>query len=173
MEVPVWRITYPLMAWRNIDELVAEDPLSPREAQEVFDALARRAVARFYADENFPRTATDELRAMRARVTTAQQANLLGHPDENHVAYAKKKGLVLVSCDRDYLDERRHPLIHCPTIVVFDFGGGTREEIRRSFRCLRALLDAPQFYDKWSKIDAKRDSWIEYARYMDGTTGRS
>ena len=161
------------MAWRNIDEMVAEDPPSPREAQEVIDALARRAVARFYADENFPNTATDELRTMRARVTTAQQANLLGHPDENHLAYAKRKGLVLVTCDRDYLNERRHPLIHCPAIVVFNFGSGMREEIRRSFGCLSAVLDMPQFFDKWWKIDAKRDSWTEYVRHLDGTTSRS
>lgn len=161
------------MVWRDIDALVAEDPPSPREAEELRDALSRRAVARFYADENFPGTAADELRALGARVATAQEANLLGHPDDNHLGYARRKGLVLITCDRDYLDERRYPLIHCPAIVVFNFGGGTREEIRRSFRCLSAVLDVPQFYDKWTKIDAKRDSWTEYARHLNGTTSRS
>ena len=161
------------MVWRDVVELVAENPPSRREAQEIVDALARRVVARFYADENFPSAVIDELRALGARVTTAQEANLLGHPDENHVAYAKRKGLVLVSCDRDYLDERRHPLMHCPAIVVFDFGRGTREEIRRSFQCLNVVLDMPQFFDKWWKIDAKRDSWTEYVRHLDGTTSRS
>ena len=160
------------MVWINIEDLVASNPPSPREAQEVFDNLAKHAKARFYADENFPPNATAILRS-RARVVTAQEAGLIGHPDENHITYARKNGRVLVTCDRDFLDERRHPLIHCPAIFVFDFGSGSVAEIRQAFRCLNDVLSAPQFYDKWSKTDAKRNSWSEYMRHQDGSTSRS
>ena len=116
------------MAWTNIEDIVAADPPSPREAREVLDNLARRAKARFYADENFPAKATAILRDMGAKVVTAQEAGLMSHPDENHVSYARKNGLTIVTGDRDFLDERRHPIIHCPAIFVFDFGSGQSHE---------------------------------------------
>jgi predicted nuclease of predicted toxin-antitoxin system len=161
------------MPWINLEELVAVDPPSPREAREVLDNLAKRAKARFYADENFPPKAAAILRDLGARVVTAQEAGLVGHPDENHVAYARKNGFVLVTCDRDFLDERRHPLIQCPAIFVFDFGSASTPEIRRAFRCFSTVFRMPQFFDKWWKVDAKRDSWSEYVRHQDGTTDRS
>jgi hypothetical protein len=56
---------------------------------------------------------------------------------------------VVVTCDRDFLDERRHPLIKCPAVFIFDFGSGTVDEMRRAFTCLAAVLRTPQFFDKW------------------------
>lgn len=56
---------------------------------------------------------------------TVKEARLTGHPDENHVAQALRLGRILITCDRDYLDERRFPLIGCPAVAVCDFGSGT------------------------------------------------
>jgi hypothetical protein len=42
------------MPWVDLADLVRRNPPTPREAQQVLDYLARRAKARFYADENFP-----------------------------------------------------------------------------------------------------------------------
>ena len=61
----------------------------------------------------------------RVPVLTAQEARLNGHPDENHAGFALKNGCVLLTYDRDYLDEQRFPLIHCLAIAVFDFGSGS------------------------------------------------
>lgn len=160
------------MPWVDIEDLVVRHPPKQREAREVLDNLARGAKARFYADENFPPKATAAFRAMGARVTTAQDVGLVGHSDEDHVSYAQRHSLVLATCDRDFLDERRHPLIHCPAIFVFNFASGSATEIRQTFRCLVSVLRMLQFFDKWWKIDAKRDSWIEYVRYADGSTSR-
>ena len=33
-----------------------------------------------------------------------------------------------------------------------------------------AIFSVPQFFNKWCKIDAKRDCWTEDARNLDGTT---
>lgn len=160
------------VTWINIEDLVAADTPTRWEAQEVLDYLARRTKARFYADENFPIQAIGILRSMGASVITAQEVGLVGHPDENHIAYARKNSLILVSCDRDFLDENHHPLIHCPAIFVFDFGSGSTVEIRQAYGCLAAALRTPQFFDKWWKVAAKRDSWTEYVRHQDGTTSR-
>src|SRR5262249_48000457 len=86
-------------------------------------------------------------------------AGLSGHDDGDQIAYSLRNGLILVTSDRDYLDERRHPIIHCPAIFLFDFGFGTPYEMRQAFRCLEGALSMPQFYDKWWKVDAKRDCW--------------
>ncbi len=70
----------------------------------------------------------------------------------DHAAYALKRGLVLITCDRrDYLDERRFPLIHCPAIAVFSFGSGSVREIRTWLVCLKRMVGMPQFFDKWVK----------------------
>jgi predicted nuclease of predicted toxin-antitoxin system len=161
------------MGWVNLIEIVRSNPPTTKEVQQVIEFRRRRMKARFLADENFPTAAIELLRKMGGRVVTVQKINRRGHPDENHASYALKHGYILVSCDRDYLDEKRFPLIHSPAIAVFDFGSGTDEEIRRAYTCIRNALSAPQFYDKWIKIDAKRDSWIESSRHLDGTTSRS
>jgi hypothetical protein len=69
---------------------------------------------RFYADENFPTAAIEILRRLGANVITVRDARRRGHPDENHTAEALRMGRILITCDRDYLNERRFPLIHCP-----------------------------------------------------------
>jgi len=158
--------------WTDIAVLIEEAPPSLREVRQVLDYLARRATARLYADENFPQQAVSLLREMGSRVDTAQEAGLAGHSDEDHTAHALRHGLVLLSCDRDFLDERRFPLIHCPAIFVFDFGSGTIREIGHAFRCLKAVFAMPQFFDKWWKVDAKRDGWTELVRHLDGSTSR-
>jgi predicted nuclease of predicted toxin-antitoxin system len=159
--------------WVNLIELVRLNPPTKREVKQGLEFERRHAKVRFYADENFPPVATRLLRKMGAIVVTAQDKGLKGHPDENHLSYALKHGYVLVTCDRDFLDDRKFPLVHAPALVVFDFGSGTVKEIRQSFNCLRTIQRIPQFYDKWTKIDAKRDSWTEQCRFLDGSKSRS
>jgi hypothetical protein len=141
--------------WVDAAEIVKQKPPSEAELRQGMEYLKRGAKARFYADENFPFIAARILRRLGAQVETVQEAGLCGHPDE------------------DYLDNRRFPLIHCPAIAVFDFGGGSVSDILAAFRCLRPVFRTPQFYDKWTKIDAVRDSWIISSRFVNGTTDRS
>ena len=137
------------------------------------DFARRKAKPRFYADENFSKLATDLLRRrLKADVLTVQDTRRKGHPDENHASEALRLGRVLITCDRDYLDKRRFPLIHCPALVVFDFGRGTAGEIWETFKCLVGIFTLPQFFDKWTKIDARRDGWTDYTRHLNGTTMR-
>jgi predicted nuclease of predicted toxin-antitoxin system len=161
------------MAWVDEKNLSAETPPSKKEAAEVLKYLARKAKARFFADENFPAQAVTILRELGARVETAQEVKMRHHPDENHSAYALRKRLILLTCDHDFLDNQRFPLVHCPAIFVFNFGGGTAREIRQAYRCLVPVFWAPQFYDKWCKVEAHRESWVATFRYQNGTTSRN
>jgi predicted nuclease of predicted toxin-antitoxin system len=162
------------MPWISAAEAYERDfPATKKEIEQVIEYRRRNAKARFYADENFPAQATQIVRANGYNLLTAQEASMRGHPDENHAAFALKYKRILLTCDRDFLDERRFPLILCPALVVCDFGTGSMREIGQTFRCLRTLCRVPQFYDKWTKIDAQRQTWNEYARHLDGTTSRT
>jgi Domain of unknown function (DUF5615) len=156
-----------------VEAYLRDGPATKKEIEQIIEYRRRNAKSRFYADENFPAQATHIVRANGHNVLTAQEAKRRGHPDENHAAFALKCRRVLLTCDRDSLDESRFPLIHCPAIVVCDFGTGSWREIGQTFRCLRTVCHYPQFYDKWTKIDAQRQSWSEYARHLDGTTSKT
>ncbi len=160
------------MAWVNIEKPAKTEMPAEREKREILENVRRRAKARFYADENFPGVAVGILRQLGADVSIVREAGCTGHPDENHAASALRLGRVLITCDRDYLDERKFPLLRCPAIVVCDFGSGTESEIIDTYQCLWAILTAPQFFDKWTKIDAHRSAWSEYTRFQDGSTAR-
>ena len=159
------------MPW--IDLKVAADEPTKQEKRQVDDYARRRAKPRFYADENVPSVAIKILRELGADVLTVRDIRRHGHPDENHTAEALRLGRILITCDRDYLNDRRFPVIHCPALIVFDFGSGTIDEIRSAFACLGGAFTVPQFFDKWTKIHATRDGWTEYARHLDGTTART
>ncbi|RDS79588.1 hypothetical protein DWU98_17515 [Dyella monticola] len=158
--------------WKDLLEIVRKDPCPPKQALEVIEYLKRGAKARFYADENFPSAATELLRSKGASVRTAVEANMLGLPDEAHAAYALKHRTILLSCDRDYLNNGRFPLISCPAIFVFQFDSGTGEEMRLAFRCLDPVFSTPQFFDKWCKVDASVHEWTKSYRSLDGATSR-
>jgi hypothetical protein len=161
------------MPWIDMDFNAIGKTLSQREIRQVDEIARRNSKPRFYADENFPVRATAILREYKANVLTVQEARRTGHPDGNHTAESLRLRRILITCDRDYLDERRFPLISCPALVVCDFGGGSDREIRETFTCLWMFFVAPQLHDKWIKIDARLDCWTEYVRYLDGTTTRT
>jgi predicted nuclease of predicted toxin-antitoxin system len=161
------------MGWIDLAACLAENPPTPKEIEEVERLGARKAKPRFYADANFPAQAVALLRELGARVTTTHEVHQNGHPDENHIAFALRNRLVFLTCDTDFLDNIRFPLIHCPSIFVFNFGHGTDCEIRQAFQCLGSVFGAPQFFDKWCKVHAKRASWTELSRFRNGRTRRS
>src|SRR5437667_12108786 len=104
------------MPWIDLKNIAADDPPTEREKRQVNDYVRRRAKPRFYADENFPSVAIKILRRLGADVLTVRDVHRRGHPDENHTAEALRLGRILITCDRDYLDDRRFPLIHCPAL---------------------------------------------------------
>jgi len=84
--------------------------------------FARRAKPRFFADET-SHPAVALFAKWAAGFKTFSEAGLTGHPDENHAAYALRTGLILLTCDRDFLDNRRFPLPFIVRRFRLDFGG--------------------------------------------------
>jgi predicted nuclease of predicted toxin-antitoxin system len=127
---------------------------------------------RLYVDEDVPYQAVEILREQRLNVLTAKEAGKRGHPDENHLAEAQKQSRILITCDRDYLSERRFPLNKCPVLVVCDFGTRTTAQLLDTFQCLAWVETVPDLYDRWVKIDANPSEWTEKVRYLEGTVRR-
>jgi len=55
-----------------------------------------------------------DLRELKADVLTVQANRRRRHPDENHAAEALRLRRILITCDRDYLDER---VSHCCIVL--------------------------------------------------------
>jgi hypothetical protein len=160
------------MPWVVVTEARGESPPPASQIREIDEFVRRHAKPRFYADENFPPLATTILRKRGANVLTVQEARMCGHPDENVVSEARRLRRVLITCDRDYLNEERFPIMLSPVLVVCDFGSGRPDEIYQTLFCLWEIFTAPQFFDKWTKIDANREAWTQTTRFQDGSQMR-
>jgi len=172
------------MPWINVDEH-PDSTLSKEDKAELakFSPRKKQKKMRFYVDEDVPPQAVKRLRARGSNVKTVQEArkrgypDKRGHPDENHLAEAQKQDRILISCDRDYLNDRRFPLHKSPTLVVCDFGTGTINQIDATFYCLGILeasgqMPGGQVPTMGVKIHANPSEWTEKTKYQEGSRGR-
>jgi predicted nuclease of predicted toxin-antitoxin system len=160
------------MPWVNAEDMPIE-PLSKRDQREVEEYLRKKKVRpRFYADENFPRRAVELLWGNGLDLVTATDAGLTGHSDEDHLAFARREKKVLLTCDRDFLDDHKFPLLSCPPVVVFDFREGATTTMLKAFLVLNQFISFPEKLDKWCKFGANLDGWTATMRYLDGSSSR-
>src|ERR1700676_3421697 len=77
---------------------------------------------RLLADQNVPIEIIEELRNARFQIKSVSETGLTGHPDENIREYAKKKNRVILTTDKDFWDDRKHPLQKCFGIICTEAG---------------------------------------------------
>jgi len=53
-------------------------------------------------------------------VTTSYEVGLAGHDDTDHLPYAYREGRVLLTHDKEFLDNQKHPPYRSPGIAVSD-----------------------------------------------------
>jgi predicted nuclease of predicted toxin-antitoxin system len=58
---------------------------------------------RFHLDEHVPHAIAAGLRAKGVDVTTTTDAGLIGEPDEDHIAFARRESRVVFTNDDDFL----------------------------------------------------------------------
>jgi predicted nuclease of predicted toxin-antitoxin system len=162
-----------LVPWQNTKNLPVPKLSEKEQAEYENYVRAKKKKLRFYVDADVPRQAVEILREWGFNVLTAGEAGKKGHSDEDHLAEARKQSRILVSRDRDYLNDRRFPIHECPALVVCDFGTGTRDQIMDTFQCLELIESAPDFFAAGVKIDAKTSEWTEIARVQEGYTTRN
>ncbi|MFC6522161.1 DUF5615 family PIN-like protein [Undibacterium arcticum] len=80
--------------------------------------------ARFLVDENMGNDVAVLLRDFGYNAIFVAEAGLIGHPDETVFAYAWKDNRIILTHDRDYLDDRQFPFHRNPGVIVLPGAGG-------------------------------------------------
>lgn len=75
---------------------------------------------RLLADANFPSGLVERLRKRRIEVKTAQELRLHRLPDEQILQEAAKRGLYLITLDRDFWSDERFPLRSSGRLIFVD-----------------------------------------------------
>lgn len=79
---------------------------------------------KLYADANILKPIIDELRAAGLVVYSVTEAGLGSHPDKSILQRARRASHVLLTMDRDFWDDRKHPLQKSPGIIFIDVAPG-------------------------------------------------
>ena len=127
------------MPWKPIQE--------PSDAEVREIVRENRGKAKFLVDENLGEEVTRLLRDDGWNVTDVFELNILGQPDENIFAVARKLDRILLTHDDDFLDDRRFPPRLNPGLVVLPGGEGNDH----------ALLSA--IYRMLSIVGRLRELW--------------
>jgi predicted nuclease of predicted toxin-antitoxin system len=107
------------------------------------------------ADANIPKPLIDELRFAGIVVTSVAEEGLSSHPDGNILQLSRKLGTVLLTMDRDFWDDRRHPLRKSPGVIFVDI---PPDQIERAIEGLAKFhgIFAQRFpLDWWSEMKAR------------------
>ena len=120
------------MFWEKI-----EQP-SKRETTKFKRAFARRA--RFLIDEDLPEALAGALNRRGWNVRTVEDLGLKGRSDEEILAAALREDRMLLTQDRDFLDERRFPRHRNPGLVVLPGGSGNIESLVEALGVLLPIV---------------------------------
>jgi predicted nuclease of predicted toxin-antitoxin system len=151
------------MPWKPLQEC--------SDAEALKFTLANRSKAKFLIDENLGPEVTRLIRNTGWTATDAFELNLAGQPDEKIFATARKKDLILLTHDDDFLNDRFfHPRLN-PGIFVLPGGDGNEEPLRSAIS--RVLSIAGHFRKLWhcTKSIISSNGTLTVMSY-DKTTGR-
>jgi hypothetical protein len=90
-------------------------PLKQKEARTMDRALHKKT--RFLVDENIGKLASI-LRELGLHARSAHEAGLKGHSDEDLFALGWKRQWVIITNDKDFLNDRRYPFHRCPGVLI-------------------------------------------------------
>jgi hypothetical protein len=110
--------------------------------QEEVDAFVKhfKERARFYLDEDTHEAARYVLEAQGYKVKTARDAGMVRRDDEDHAALCWREGMILVTCDHDYLSPGRVPDHRNPGIVVLEVAARGEEAVIRATYFLSIIV---------------------------------
>jgi predicted nuclease of predicted toxin-antitoxin system len=104
--------------------------------KKLFDEVAARIAgrAKFLVDESLGEAVARVISDVGYNVRFGPDVGLAGRSDEEVFAYAWKKGRVLLTHDRDFLDDRRFPFHRNPGVIVLPGGHGTHHNLIGALR---------------------------------------
>ena len=162
------------MTWIGIDEWARLSRPTRKEKDQIIGfSKLKQSKNKFYAEESVPASIVKFLRGKRLDVKTACELGMLRRGDQEHAAFALMKKRVLITCDNDFLDNRKFNLIMTPVIVVVDPRNQSRRDMEIVYRILVPIIRFPRIYDKWSRLEVHLNGqWVETGRALNGESWR-
>ncbi len=103
--------------------------------------------ARLLVDENLGVVVPKALRKHGCNAKAAAELGLEGRDDSEVYAFARKDLRMLITCDRDFLDNRKFPLQGHPGVIVLPDPKGSEDALSRTLaRALLLVADLPAFF---------------------------
>lgn len=143
-------------------------------------------LASFYADHNVDESIVFVLDHLGYDVETAREVGADRQPDEFHFKRAFQQKRILLTQDKDYLDNELFPLSQTRGVFVFDIDTSSTSEIARALEVVDTILGdtTPAWKEKKIIIHSdytitvirricEDEAWIvERTRYRFDTNGR-
>ena len=136
------------MTWKELP------PVTDKETRD-FSRFKKKA--RFLIDESLGESVARVLREEGWNASFATDVGLGGHPDEDLFAYAWKEDRVLLTHDRDFLDDRRFPSHRNAGIIVLPGASGPGEGLGFALRSVVSIIGPNRGAFRRFKIEITKD----------------
>ncbi len=125
----------------------------------------------FYFDENFPKEIIDALKSNRSfskkfGIKSATEINN-GKDDLFHFQYCKKQGFMIVTLDKEFMNDRKYPFDNIPGIVVLSFSKNSFGKIKEALSRVAYFLSFfpfPRIFAGDSKFQVSQNKCIMHGR---------
>jgi predicted nuclease of predicted toxin-antitoxin system len=123
---------------------------------------------RLYFDENFPQDVigamkTDANWKRKCKILSAYDHGFEKKNDKFHFEYCKKNDLVLVTLDKDFMDDRKYPISNTPGIVRVVAKRNDSTTILANLRSLLSFLSffpLPRYFMTDSKFEVRSNGCV-------------
>jgi len=127
--------------------------------------------AKFLVDESLGEGVAQVMRELGHNVKFVPNVGLGGHSDEDVFAFAWRERRVLLTHDRDFLDDRRFPFNRNPGVIVLPGGHGTDHGLVDALREVMSLIGNFKNLFPNAKIEISNDN-IWSVRQFEKEEGR-
>lgn len=125
---------------------------------------------KLYADANIPSPVVEELRNAGIPTKTAVEDGIASHPDQKIYQRAKDIGRVLLTMDRDFWNDRVHPLQKGPGVFYIDISPDQPEEAVDALARFYVYAEyVPLDWWKDMKVRVTKSGFITRSRVYEGT----
>lgn len=154
---------------RDADMWVLLENPPKKRAAEIHAEIVERG--RFVVDESLGEGVARVMKEAGWNVVFAPDVGLGGHSDEDVFAFAWKEDRILLTHDRDFLDNRRFPFNRNPGVVVMPGGDGKGDGLVNALREVLNLLGHFRRLFRNAKIEISEQGFWN-VRQFDRAEGR-
>ena len=125
---------------------------------------------RLLADENISQPFVEHLKEGDIIITSITDEGLNGYKDEAVRVWAKKRQKIIITTDKDFWDEKKHPIHECFGIICFESGPEDFEKLSQSFARFHYYFAAHFSLELWNqfKVFLKLKGFIIRQRTNEG-----